>query len=501
MTFAWILFGIYLIGTSYLGWLGYRKTDGFSSFAIGKGDLSPVQVGVTLAAATASAATFIINPGFVYVDGLAAFMHLGIGVYLGFVAMLVILSFRFRKMGAEMKALTIPDWIGKRYGSKNFSLYFAFINLLTFAFIVLLVGGISIVMQKLLGLSNLSALLITLIFVTGYVLFGGTYAHVFTNMFQGFLMIGITLIVLWSGINLMWNTPDFFALLQSKDAHLLALTNPQSKLYKDWFSTYAAGFCIGGALVCQPHILTKALYVKTDRAVRNYILVFSLVFFLFCLLLLAGFWAHGLVSPAQLTDAETGAFRQDLVMTVYLQNAFPEWLFTIVSVVLLAAAMSTLDGLLVGISTITANDLVLNILDKLGKKDLSEQRKMQTALRASHVVLILIALLTFVVTLNPPKLLGIFGQVGVYGLVLAAVPPLLAGVLFEKASLRLVWAMSILALLVHFISYFFGAQLFPNSSFAFANPGVTATLGLIASVLPTLIIHFIQNQQKNTLHA
>lgn len=496
MTFAWILFGIYLIGTSYLGWLGYRKTDGFSSFAIGKGDLSPIQVGVTLAAATASAATFIINPGFVYVDGLAAFMHLGLSVYLGFLVMLIILSFRFRKMGEEMKALTIPDWIGKRYGSKNFSLYFAFINLLTFAFIVLLVGGISIVMQKLLGVSNMMALLITLIFVTGYVLFGGTYAHVFTNMFQGFLMIGITLIVLWSGIKLMLDTTDFFETLQNKNPNLLALTNPDSKLFNDLFSTYVAGFCIGGALVCQPHILTKALYVKTDRAVRNYILVFSVVFFLFCLLLLAGFWAHGLVSPEQLTDANTGAFRQDLVMTVYLQNAFPEWLFTIVSVVLLAAAMSTLDGLLVGISTITANDLVLNILDRFGKKNLSEKAKMQTAFRASHLVLIVIAILTFFVTLNPPKLLGIFGQVGVYGLVLAAVPPLLVGVLFKNVSLRLVWSMSILALITHFGMFFFGADLFPNSALAFGNPGVTATLGLIVSVTPTLIIQVFTNQSN-----
>jgi SSS family solute:Na+ symporter/sodium/pantothenate symporter len=496
MTFAWILFSIYLIGTSYLGWLGYRKTDGFSSFAIGKGDLSPIQVGVTLAAATASAATFIINPGFVYVDGLSAFMHLGLSVYLGFVGMLVILSFRFRKMGEAMKALTIPDWIGKRYGSKNFSLYFAFINLLTFAFIVLLVGGISIVMQKLLGVSNMVALLITLIFVTGYVLFGGTYAHVFTNMFQGFLMIGITLIVLWSGIELMSNTNDFFEVLQNKNPNLLSLTNPESKLFNDWFSTYVAGFCIGGALVCQPHILTKALYVKSDRAVRNYILVFSVVFFLFCLLLLAGFWAHGLVTPEQLTDTETGTFRQDLVMTVYLQNAFPEWLFTIVSVVLLAAAMSTLDGLLVGISTITANDLVLNILDKFGKQNLSEEAKMRTAFRVSHLVLIVIAVLTFIVTLNPPKLLGIFGQVGVYGLVLAAVPPLLAGVLFKNVSLRLVWSMSVLALAVHFGLYFFGKTIFSDSTLAFGNPGVTATFGLIVSVIPTLIIQYFRNQSN-----
>ncbi|MEZ4989313.1 MAG: hypothetical protein R2824_02835 [Saprospiraceae bacterium] len=490
MTFAWILFAIYLLGTSYLGWLGHRKTDDFGSFAIGKGDLSPVQVGVTLAAATASAATFIINPGFVYVNGLSAFMHLGISVYIGFVGMLILLSFRFRRMGMDMKALTIPDWIGKRYGSRNFSLYFAFINLLTFAFIVLLVGGISIVMQKLLGVSNVTALLITLIFVTGYVLFGGTYAHVFTNMLQGFLMIGITLIVLWTGMKLMLNTGGFWEALRLEDPNLTKPVNPESTLFNGWFSTYIAGFCIGGALVCQPHILTKALYVRSDRAVRNYIIVFSIVFFLFTLLLLAGFWAHALVSPEQLVDAETGLFRQDLVMTVYLQQAYPEWLFTIISVVLLAAAMSTLDGLLVGISTITANDLVLNLIDRFSTQQLTDGQKMRAALKVSHIVLVLIAILTFFVALNPPKLLGIYGQVGVYGLVLAAVPPLLNGVLFKNSNLRLVWALSLLGIIIHFGLYFFGKDLFPESTLAFGNPGVTAAIALLLSALPGLIIQF-----------
>jgi len=489
MTLAWILFSLYLIGTSYLGWIGHKQTEGFSSFAIGKGDLSPLQVGVTLAAATASAATFIINPGFVYVDGLAAYMHLGLSVFIGIMVMLTILSFRFRKMGESMKALTIPDWIGKRYGSKNFALYFSIINLLSFAFIVLLVGGISIVMQSLLGVSNITALLITLIFVTSYVLIGGTYAHVYTNMLQGFLMIGITLIIVWSGIQLMTGG-DFFQKINQLNPNLTAWVNPESKLFNSWFSIYVSGFCIGAALVCQPHILTKALYVKTDKAVRNYILIFAGVYFLFTLLLLAGFWAQLTVQPEQLIDPTTEAFRQDLVMTVYLKNVFPEWLFTIISVVLLAAAMSTLDGLLVGISTITANDLVLNLMDKYGDDQMSENRKMELALRASQIVLVVIAIATFFVCLNPPKLLGIFGQVGVYGLVLAAVPPLIFGVLFEKVSIQLVWALSVLALLVHFGLYAFGTTLFPNSTLAFGNPGVTATIGLIVSLLTGFVLRF-----------
>lgn len=36
-------------------------------------------------------------------------------------------------------------------------------------------------------------------------------------------------------------------------------------------------------------------------------------------------------------------------MTEYLKAMFPQWVFTVLSVVLLAVAMSTLDGLLLGV--------------------------------------------------------------------------------------------------------------------------------------------------------
>jgi sodium/pantothenate symporter len=484
---AWILFLAYLIGTSYLGWLGYRRTRNFSSFAIGTGDLSAVVVGITLAASTASAATFIINPGFIYVDGLSAWMHFVPASALGFCSTLYVLSFRFRRIGEEVHALTLPHWIGRRYGSRAFAVYFAIINLLVLAFVVLLVGGISIVMQRLLGVTNVTALVITLVFVTGYVFVGGTYAHVFTNLLQGALMIGVALLVLASGVPLLYGEPGLFEGLAAIDPNLLAPVNPDGALFNDVFSIYVAGFLVGSAITCQPHILTKALYVRSDRAVRDYLIVFTVIFVLFLLLVSVGFFAHMVVPPEALVDPVTGAFRQDLVMTVYLQHVFPDWGFTVISVVLLAAAMSTLDGLLVALSTIAANDLLLPLAERLGPR-LSGDDRQRFAFRASHVVLIVVAVVTFVICLNPPRMLGIFGQVGVYGMALAAVTPLLAGVLFKSAPIRAVWIASALALTVHFGLYFFGPGLMPDVPLTLANPGVTASVAMLAVVLPALAL-------------
>lgn len=487
MTLAWVLFIIYLVLTAWIGWRGQKKTTGFASFALGNKDVHPVFVGITLAASVASAATFIINPGFIYVDGFSAWFHMVVGIGLGFTAMLYFLSFQFRRIGDENKALTIPDWIGKRYQSRGFALFFSVLNLLSFAFVVLLVGGISIVMQSLLGVSNSNALLITLIFVTGYVFIGGTYAHIFTNVLQGTLMIGVTILVLVSCITLLNDSPDsFLDRMRAINPDLISLVNVNGRLFNDVFSIYIAGFIIGAVLVCQPHILTKALYVKNDKQVKQYLSVFTVLWVLFLLLGSVGFFAHLVLPDGALIDSTTGAFRQDLVMTAYLEHMFPGWVHTLASVILIAAAMSTLDGLLISISTITANDLVLNLFSN--KKPLNKEFKMKLALRTSHIVLIVIAIAAYLINLNPPKLLGIFGQIGVYGLTVAAAPALIFGILFKQPPLKWVWLSSITALIVHFGLYFFGNNFIATSTLSFVNPGVTAAIAALISILPLLII-------------
>jgi sodium/pantothenate symporter len=484
---AWALFIAYLAGTAWLGWMGYRRTSGFGSFAVGDRAMNPFVVGVILAASVSSASTFIINPGFVFVDGFSAWFHMVIAVGISFIAMLAILSFRFRRIGAEHGALTLPDWIGKRYRSSAFALYFAILNLLSFAFVVLLVGGISIVMQSLLGISNTVALAITLVFVTGYVFIGGTYAHVLTNLLQGSLMIIVTLLVLGSCVWVALQQPGSFVDgLRAIDPNLVAPVNSDGALFNDLFSIYVAGFVIGAILVCQPHILTKALYVKDDRSVMIYLVVFACIFILFQLLGTVGLIAHFVVPDAALVDASSGAFRQDLVMTMYLRTMFPDAAFTCVGIVLLAAAMSTLDGLLVSISTITANDLVLNLVGRGRAADLTEEQRMAFALRISHVVLVVIAVAAFLINLQPPRLLGIFGQTGVYGLAAASALPLLLGVLFRRLPVALVWSGSAIALAVHFGLFFAGDTLFPGARLVFGNPGVTASIAVLVTIPPLL---------------
>ncbi len=459
---VWGLFLAYMALTSGLAWLGHRKTSGLKSFAIGSGDMKPWIVGVTLAASIASTATFVINPGFVYAHGISALLHLGVAVALGVIGGLVILSPGFRRVGAQTRALTLPHWVGQRFQSKAMSVYFALASLLSFTFVVLIVGGLALVMQATLGLSTTAAAALVILFVFSSIFVGGAWAHAYTNTLQGLMMVVVTLIIVGSGAELLLEG-DVLARLAAHDPNLAAPINPASPLFGSAFSVWVAGLLIGVALVCQPHILTKALYVKTDRDVWRYLGVATVVSLTFTMMLLVGLYVRlsGLEVP-----------RQDMVMGVWITHAFGPGLTAVITVALLAAGMSTLDGLLVGLSATVANDLFLPLAPKRWLEGKTEEQRSRMGLRVSQAVLVVMGISAFLVVLDPPKLLGIFGQIGVYGVVAAGAVPILVGVFWPHAATSAVFAGAIAAPLVHFTLWFAGAS---------ANPAVTATWGLLAN--------------------
>ena len=82
-------------------------------------------------------------------------------------------------------------------------------------------------------------------------------------------------------------------------------------------------------------------------------------------------------------------------MTMYLKTVFPEAMFTLPASSRWQQRCRRWTGSLVSISTITANDLVLNVIGKRHREQLSEEQQMALAMRVSHVVLIVIAVAAF----------------------------------------------------------------------------------------------------------
>ena len=468
-TFGIVLIGLYILLTYGLSWIGLRKVRGLSGFSIGNKDMNAILVGITMAASIASTATFVINPGFVYVHGFAGYLHYGIGGMVGISAALILLCKGFRGKGDQYGALTIPHWIMGRYGSRGLSLFFAVINLLSITFVVLILVGSAILCANLFQIDQKLALTLILLFVFSYVLMGGAYAHAYTNAFQGIMMIVIAVFLFIQGIDHF--DQGFFGSLRSVSANYAAPFNPESVLYYDFFSVLGSSFLITFALMMQPHILTKTLYLKGERDVNRFLVTALAVGFIFTFMLFIGFYA-------KLAGLEIE--RQDQVVAVYIYEQLSgslagQMMLAFISVALLAAGMSTLDGILVALSAMVVNDLYLPFTQ-------SGVREGPSGLALSRYVLVGVGLIAFAIAWNPPQVVGLFAQKGIYGLAAASVVPITIGVLSRRRIPP--WVMAVAA------GIGLGGHLILNLWAGVTNPSVSASYAMLAAFGVTLTIMF-----------
>ncbi len=450
--FGAALLGVYCLITIALSVVGMKKTSDLKSFAIGKGDMSPTLVGLTMASSIASTATFVINPGFVYADGLSAYLHYGVAAMGGLAVALVVMSKSFHRIGSQVAAVTLPDWLKKRFGSQRLGVGFALLSLLYITFIVLILAGSAIILGGLFGLDYHLALVGVLLFVFSYVLMGGSYAHAYTNAFQSVMMLVIAVGLFAVGV---WRIDgSFMVQMQDVSASFASVFNEQSALYNGPFSVFISAFVVTAALMMQPHILTKVLYLKEEKDLRTFLVVTIVCSVLFSLMLFIGFFARfsGLEVPAQ-----------DKVVVVWITQNFSPVIVSFVLVTLLAAGMSTLDGILVSLSTVVVADLVLPF---------SPADKEGNGLWYSRIALVVIGLVSLALAWNPPALLGIFAQQGVYGLVAASFAPFFLGTLFPqvKSAVPVAW-LAVVGVATHGVLQVAGVE----------NPAVSAAWGILVS--------------------
>ncbi|MFV0478678.1 MAG: sodium:solute symporter family transporter [Parahaliea sp.] len=456
--FKYCLTAIYVVLVFYLSWVGMRRTRDIKGFSIGNKDMNPYLVGITLAASIASTATFVINPGFVYVHGLSAYLHYGVAGSLGILMAFIVLTKGFLRLGEQHGALTIPQWIYYRFNSRGLSLFFAFINLLSITFVVLILVGCSLLVTGLFPVDQKTALVLVLVFVFSYVLMGGTYAHAYTNTLQGLMMLAITLYLFVDG----WQYFDggFFTALGRVSADYAAPFNSSSDLYFSFFSVFVSGFVVTFALMLQPHILTKVLYLRSERDIGKFIGTTVVVGTVFALMLMLGFYAR-------ISGLEVAA--QDAVVTQYLLHQFGdspagEYMLVLIFITLLAAGMSTLDGILVSLSAMVVSDIVRPLAGSYGN-----------GLVMSRWVLVAVGLIGVALAWNPPPVIGLFAQKGVYGLAAASAVPLLLGVLIRRhLPLWVVAGTALTGLLIHLLLNISGWVL---------NPAISATYGIFVAAL------------------
>ena len=496
VTAGWILILVYSAVILFFVVRGARKTKDISDYAVGNIKFSPVAVGLSLAASMTSAATFIINPGFIAYYGISAFLSYGIFLPVAAIASLIFLSKRFRKHGSSVKALTMAQWMGTRYQSKGYALFFAFLSLLLITFIVLICVGLTKVLSKTLNVDELTILIGIVVFIFGYMMFGGANSMVYTNTVQAIIMLVVAFILLGSGYEHFSNgINNFLNKLSSIDPKLVQTTNESSFLFRDYFEIIVAQMVVGVAIVCQPHIITKSLLLKSDSDVNKYLLTAAVVQMIFFLVVFTGLYARIEFPDLMINGAP---LKLDGVISAYVVKKFPVYFGLIVVMGLISAGISTLEGLIQSISTTVTTDLIKPLFGKFLSKD--EKKNSSSLILINKIVIAVIGIVSIYLSydqlINPKLSVGIFAQNGVYAYFSAAFVPILFGMFFKNVSKISVVSASIVAVIVHF-SFFYGQIKVPFSVATGENPGVAAAMAILASVLIGGIIHLSSRRKSD----
>ena len=460
---GWLAVAAYATVTTGVAVRGLRRSHSLASYAVGNRDLPAAVVGLSLAAQLTSVATFVINPGLVHAFGLSALLGYGVCAALGITLGLVFFSRRFRAQGARVQALTIPQWIGARYESPGLRALFALLSLGLVTFAVLIVVALALVLSSLLSVPVKAVAVVLVVFAFGGVMLGGATAHAWTNAVQASIMLLVALILIGAGAPLLFQGEGLLARLRAIDPLLALPVNPSSLYFRNAFETFLCNFVVGLAIVCQPHILSKALYLREDGQVRRYLATAIGCGLVFTSVLLVGLWARiSLSAPVRI----------DQVVPTWIAQSFPPGLQVVIAIGLLCAGLSTLEGILLALSSIFAVDvypMFRSLAEATGAGALAFGR---TGLVAIAIAVSLLA--SWQLDHPTGGTVAIFAQYGVYLLFTASFLPIASGMFLPGVGRRTVTAAVWAAVAGYLLTAF--AKPTPLAN----NPAVLATIGILA---------------------
>jgi len=386
---------IYLAITAGLGYLGYLQTKSAKDYLLAGRKVHPVIMAISYGS------TFISTAAIVGFGGAAAVFGMGIlwltvlNIFLGIFIAFVVFGKPTRRMGHQLDAHTFPEFIGKRYDSKFLQVASAaliFIGMPLYAGAVML-GGVSFLTVAL-GLSQNMALLTIVVIVGFYVMMGGMKGVMYTDAFQGAIMVIGMVVLLWyaySGLGGVVSAHEQLTAMADKVPAALvakghrgwtAMPELFSPLWWTLISTVVMGVGIG--VLAQPQLVVRFMTVKSDRELNRGVVIGGVFIMLMTgVAFIVGALSNVFFFNATGKIAIAAAGSPDNVIPLFIKDNMPEWYTAVFMITLLAAAMSTLSSQFHTMGSAIGHD----IMDKgMGIKAKKPVRVMRVAMLGAILI-------------------------------------------------------------------------------------------------------------------
>jgi len=361
---------VYLAATLVIGYLGYKKTKNSEDYLVAGRDSHPVIIALSYGA------TFISTSAIIGFGGQAAnlgmsliwltVLNIGVGILLAF----VLFGKKTREIGQRLSAVTFPDLMCKLYKSPLLQYIAGFIIVVSMPLYTaaILIGGARFI-EPTLGISYSSSLIIFALITAVYVVFGGLIAVMYTDAFQGTIMLigmtvllGLTLIAVGgftAGTTALTNMASLVPKTLA-DQGMTGWTSMPALGSPIWFTvitTLVLGVGIG--VLAQPQLVVRFMTAKDNKSLNRAILVGGP----FILMMTGVAFTVGALSNVYFyqtsgkiaIDAAGG--NVDAIVPLFINSAMPDLFVVIFMLTLLAAAMSTLSALYHAMGTALVCDL------------------------------------------------------------------------------------------------------------------------------------------------
>jgi SSS family solute:Na+ symporter len=286
---------LYFCITAFLGWLGWRHTKDSTDYLVAGRRTHPFIMAMSYGATFISTSAIVGFGGVAAMYGMSILWLVFLNIFVGILIAFVFLGGRTRRMSHLLNAQTFPELIGKRFQSRFIQVFagaviFLFMPLYAAA---VLIGGAEF-MSVAFGIDYNTALFFLGTIVALYVVYGGLKGVMYTDAFQGTIMVVGMLLLLGS---IYWN----FGGLIEANRQLSSLSDllPQSLReigHQGWTSMPKFGFGdksydlwwimvttiilgVGIGVLAQPQLLVRFMTVKSKKELNRGI-VYGSIFIL-----------------------------------------------------------------------------------------------------------------------------------------------------------------------------------------------------------------------------
>ena len=429
---GWFFLGLYIALMLFFGIMGMRRVKDSDDFATARLSYGPLFLAFAVTATTASGGTFLGLPGLAYRAGMSglwyAFVY-PLGIYFG----LIIFYRAIRRAGQTFGNRSIPEYLGDRFDSDFLRVAVSVFSILLLFYLAAQLLSAAVMFNEMMGMSIIPALALTSLILLVYIVLGGAHADILTDGVQGALMLVLAIcvtVLFYIAYGVEGGFSGMIARLNELDPNLTKTLHPTFPLFDSWWDVFAiwVAHIPLGAL---PHIGNKIWALKHDRDQNKFILISFVFAMILPALTLGGILARAVLGDALLAEGSSPNYAIPALFIAIL----PSWLAALVGAGVLAAVMSTADGLVVSTSQIFANDIFRRTIAPRWMKDRSVAELDHIGLNISRIATGLVMLFAgwlawAAQTMNVALLIW----AGVGGMMAATTGPIFLGVLWRRST-------------------------------------------------------------------